>query len=182
VDTALANAWREQAPSGERSSNARGREQAARGQPLGWFDSLDGFGSLDRNQDVPLPGISCLDGQTIHSQAAQSYTQWVPGQCRRSPDRLSTGHSDRPRAIECTVALWTEAIPPAGARASKDAANGRSWAIETLSQTLSTFVGSNFDLHRARRSVARRRQSIVFDRQKSNRPGRVRRATGDAPT
>ena len=62
-----------------------------------WFDSLDGYGSLGREGDLVTPVLDCVDGQTIHSQAAQSYTQWVS---LHDPDAAQSicpiGHSDRP--------------------------------------------------------------------------------------
>jgi acyl-homoserine lactone acylase PvdQ len=39
---------------------------------------LDGFGSLDPSADLRLPALECVDGGTLRSQAAQSYTQYVP--------------------------------------------------------------------------------------------------------
>jgi penicillin amidase len=88
IDTLLAEAWAAQ-------------QQTGRGTPratLGWFDSLDGFGSLQPAHDLPQPGgITCLDGQTIHSQAGQSYTQFVPLHDVDSAQSICPiGHSDRP--------------------------------------------------------------------------------------
>ena len=45
---------------------------------LGYFATLDGFGSLDPEKDVSYPPLTCIDGGTILSQKAQSYTQFVP--------------------------------------------------------------------------------------------------------
>jgi hypothetical protein len=79
---------------------------------LGWFDSLDGFGTLDPNQNIRRPELACIDGQTIHCQAAQSYTQWVP---LHDVDSALTicpiGHSDRPegRFRKSTLDLWASA-------------------------------------------------------------------------
>jgi hypothetical protein len=53
-----------------------------------------------------------VDGQTIHSQATQSYTQWVP---LHDTDVARTicpiGHSDRPDSPyrTSTMGLWGEA-------------------------------------------------------------------------
>jgi acyl-homoserine lactone acylase PvdQ len=44
---------------------------------LPYFSTLDGFGSLDQDSDLTLPTLSCIDGGTIFSQQAQSYTQYV---------------------------------------------------------------------------------------------------------
>lgn len=114
VDTVLANAWRAQSQSrtGDRGDRSRGTGAGRPSAKLGWFDSLDGFGSLDPTQDLPLPGITCLDGQTIHCQSAQSYTQWVP---LDNVDAAQTicpiGHSDRPdsRYRMSTISLWGQA-------------------------------------------------------------------------
>jgi acyl-homoserine lactone acylase PvdQ len=112
VDNVLASAYR---TAGGRGGDAsRGRAVANRSSlaPLGWFDSLDGFGSLDPAQDLRPPGITVLDGQTLHCQSAQSYTQFVP---LHDPDAAQTicpiGHSDRPegRFRQSTMALWGEA-------------------------------------------------------------------------
>jgi penicillin amidase len=111
VDNALAGAWR--ATGGRGGGEPRGRAATGRpgAAPLGWFDSLDGFGSLDPAEDLPPPGITNLDGQTIHCQSAQSYTQFVP---LHNPDAAQTicpiGHSDRPagRFRRSTMTLWGE--------------------------------------------------------------------------
>jgi len=106
IDKVLADAWREKA--GEGGSRDSGTAQR---NILGWFDSLDGFGSLDPSQDLSSFAISCLDGQTIKSQASQSYTQWVP---LHDVDSAMTicpiGHSDRPESPwrTSTMTLWGE--------------------------------------------------------------------------
>ncbi len=82
------------------------------GRKLGWFDSLDGFGSLATSEDLPLPGITCLDGQTIHSQLSQSYTQWVPLENADNAETICPfGHSDCPNSPyrKSTLRLWAEA-------------------------------------------------------------------------
>jgi len=87
----------------------RGTANAPR--TLGWFDSLDGFGSLGPEQDLPVPGITCIDGQTIHSQGAQSYTQWVPLDDVDSAKTICPiGHSDRLDSPyrTSTMSLWGE--------------------------------------------------------------------------
>lgn len=45
---------------------------------LPYFSTLDGFGSLDEEKDMTYPGLKCIEGGTILSQRAQSYTQYVP--------------------------------------------------------------------------------------------------------
>ena len=107
ADPVLADAWRQPWGRSWQQSPAR------RLQPntLGWFDSLDGFGSLDPSQDLAAPGITCLDGQTIKSQAAQSYTQWVPLDDVDSAMTICPiGHSDRLDSPwrASTMALWGE--------------------------------------------------------------------------
>jgi len=112
VDTILADAWREGAPTTNRGIRGQGTRNPASARTLGWFDSLDGFGSLDPDEDLAQPNITCLDGQTIHSQAGQSYTQWVPLHDVDSAQTICPiGHSDRPnsRYRTSTVSLWGEA-------------------------------------------------------------------------
>lgn len=112
VDQVLAGAW--QATGGRGGAATRGREAVARNDlpPLGWFDSLDGFGSLDAAHDLRPPNLAVRDGQTVHCQTAQSYTQFVP---LHDPDAAQTicpiGHSDRPESLyrQSTMALWGEA-------------------------------------------------------------------------
>jgi penicillin G amidase len=80
VDLILRAAWRYgKASFGEDPSrwNERGREQL-RETRLGYMETLDGFPSLDPSQDVTLPDLKCVDGGTILSERAQSYTQFVP--------------------------------------------------------------------------------------------------------
>ena len=109
VDTALAGAW---ASAGQRFGDDPGAwSRAAREpitlRPMGWFDSLDGFGSLDPRHDLRPPALDCVDGGTIRSQAAQSYTHYVPlhdvdaalsllppGQSERIDDPARTGTMD----------------------------------------------------------------------------------------
>jgi penicillin amidase len=107
IDKVMSEAWREQPD----EAGGRGRGSAPR-ISLGWFDSLDGFGSLDPSHDLAAPDLTCLDGQTIKSQAAQSYTQWVPlGDVDAARTICPIGHSDRPDTPwrTSTVALWGQA-------------------------------------------------------------------------
>ena len=100
VDNSLAAAWRNARGRGVagrgRAGAGRGRQAAPRGRDgarrrptrtplarvtqrrLGYYESLDGFGPLDRSVDVKFPPLKCVDGNTILSQAAQCYTQYVP--------------------------------------------------------------------------------------------------------
>jgi len=109
IDKVLTEAWDAGGAPGERNPRAARTRAGAQALALGWFDSLDGFGSLDPARDLTAPGITCLDGQTIHCQSAQSYTQWVP---LDNVDAAQTicpiGHSDRPddRYRKSTMELW----------------------------------------------------------------------------
>jgi penicillin G amidase len=113
VDRVLSEAWNAQSSTGrDRNTRTQGNRTGAQKPPMGWFDSLDGFGSLDAAQDLATPGITCLDGQTIHCQSAQSYTQWVPLHEVDSAQTICPiGHSDRldSRYRTSTVELWAEA-------------------------------------------------------------------------
>jgi len=113
LDQVLAGAWQSARQKfGEDSPawNDRAR-QGVRQRRLGYFESLDGFPSLDRAQDLPFPALTDLDGGTIASQASQSYTQWVP---MHDPDQaqsiLPIGQSERPDSPSrtSTMELWSE--------------------------------------------------------------------------
>jgi acyl-homoserine lactone acylase PvdQ len=113
VHSVLAGAWNAAGSRNEIATRSRKPATRSHAAPMAWFDSLDGFGSLDTTQDLrPPAGITVLDGQTIHCQSAQSYTQFVP---LHDPDAARTlcpiGHSDRPdsRYRTSTLALWGEA-------------------------------------------------------------------------
>lgn len=111
VDNVLAGAWR--STGGRDGTGPRVRAAANPGArvPLGWFDSLDGFGSLDPTQDLHSPDLADLDGQTVHCQSAQSYTQFVPLHDTDAAQSICPiGHSDRPdgRFRQGTLALWGE--------------------------------------------------------------------------
>lgn len=78
LDRALSDAW-------DAATRAWGTDPAkwnakakAVERTIGWCESLDGFPSLDRSKDVKAPPLDCVDGDTILSQAAQSYSQYVP--------------------------------------------------------------------------------------------------------
>jgi hypothetical protein len=111
IDTILAEAWN------AGGNPTRGTAVAASVPKLGWFDTLDGFGSLEATGDLMPPGITCLDGQTLHSQFGQSYTQFVPLHDTDSAQTLCPiGHSDRPASPyrTSTMALWgTAKLHPA---------------------------------------------------------------------
>jgi acyl-homoserine lactone acylase PvdQ len=64
---------------------------------LGYYESLDGFPSLDGNHDMDCPALSCTDGATVFSQAAQAYVQWVPlADVDQARSLLPPGPSERP--------------------------------------------------------------------------------------
>lgn len=113
LDQVLAGAWQSaQQKYGEDTSvwNDRAR-QAVRQRRLGYYESLDGFPSLDPAQYLPFPALTDTDGGTIASQASQSYTQWVP---MHDPDQaqsiLPIGASERPDnpSRTSTMELWSE--------------------------------------------------------------------------
>ena len=98
IDNALASAWRSAGP-------RRGPGRAK----LGYFESLDGFGSLDPAGDLPCPPLTRADRGTILSQGGQSYTQYVPlGDIDAAMTVLPVGHGERiddPHRTS-TRALW----------------------------------------------------------------------------
>jgi acyl-homoserine lactone acylase PvdQ len=80
VDGALSSAW-ETATRYYGADTKKWCENAQKQvtkRVLGFFESLDGYPSLDRAQDFAFPRLTCVDGHTIKSQAQQSYTQYVP--------------------------------------------------------------------------------------------------------
>ena len=64
---------------------------------LPYFSTLDGFGTLDQANDLMFPALSCIEGGTILSQRAQSYTQYVPlRDADESLALLPVGQSEHP--------------------------------------------------------------------------------------
>ena len=57
--------------------HAKGQSQLLETK-LPYMSTLDGFGSLDETLDITYPPLRCIEGGTILSQKAQSYTQYVP--------------------------------------------------------------------------------------------------------
>jgi penicillin amidase len=89
IDDLLADAWGktvQQFGTDPGQWLTRHREALGR-QKLPYFQSLDGYGSLDPQHDLNTPALTCTDGNTILSQRAQSYTQFVPV---HDPDRALT--------------------------------------------------------------------------------------------
>jgi len=79
---------------------AKWHERAAAGlleTKLPYLSTLDGFESLDQQNDLTLPGLSCIEGGTILSQQGQSYTQYVPlNTVDESLALLPIGQSEHP--------------------------------------------------------------------------------------
>ena len=66
---------------------------------LPYFSTLDGFGSLDQEKDLTFPALSCIEGGTIFSQRAQSYTQYVPlNDADESLALLPVGQTEQPES------------------------------------------------------------------------------------
>jgi acyl-homoserine lactone acylase PvdQ len=66
---------------------------------LPYFSTLDGFESLDQENDLTFPALSCLEGGTIFCQRAQSYTQYVPlNDADESMTLLPVGQSEQPES------------------------------------------------------------------------------------
>ncbi len=108
IDRALADAWsaaRDKYGPDPNDWNAKARRAITR-REMGYFVGLDGFPSLDVHQDLRFPALTNVDGGTIQSQAAQSYTQWVS---LDAPDDalslLPIGPSERPQSVYRTSKL-----------------------------------------------------------------------------
>ncbi|MBP8910095.1 MAG: penicillin acylase family protein [Phycisphaerae bacterium] len=72
-------------------------KQAMLETKLPYMSTLDGFGSLDESQDIAMPALTCIDGGTILSQQAQSYTQFVRlDNADESMSILPIGQSEQP--------------------------------------------------------------------------------------
>ena len=66
---------------------------------LPYLSTLDGFESLDPEKDLTFPALSCIEGGTILSQRAQSYTQYVPlNGADESLALLPVGQSEQPES------------------------------------------------------------------------------------
>jgi len=66
---------------------------------LPYFSTLDGVGSLDQEKDITFPALSCIEGGTILSQRAQSYTQYVTlKDADESMALLPVGQSEQPQS------------------------------------------------------------------------------------
>lgn len=113
LDQVLAGAWQSarEKHGGDPSAWNERAQLAVRQRRLGYFESLDGFPTLDAAQDLKYPALAITDGGTIASQASQSYTQWVP---MHDPDQaqsvLPIGQSEWPNkpSRTSTMSLWSE--------------------------------------------------------------------------
>ena len=66
---------------------------------LPYMSTLDGFGSLDEDKDITFPALRCIEGGTILSQRAQSYTQYVPlDDVDKAMALLPVGASEHPES------------------------------------------------------------------------------------
>jgi acyl-homoserine lactone acylase PvdQ len=78
---------------------------------LPYMSTLDGFGSLDAQKDISLPPLECVEGGTILSQKAQSYTQFVRlDDVDQSMSILPVGQSEHPDSPYhlSTYDLWAK--------------------------------------------------------------------------
>jgi len=113
IDRTLSGAWqaaRQKYGRDPATWNTRAQE-AVQQRRMEYYESLDGFPTLDRDQALPLPALSRIDGGTIGCQTAQSYTHWV---LLHDPDLalsiLPIGQSERPghASRTSTLELWSE--------------------------------------------------------------------------
>ena len=111
IDQAIAAAWANAGRAfGRDPARWPARARTAVGERnLAYFRSLHGFPPLDPVHDLSMPSLTTIDGNTIKSQVAQSYTQFVQ---LDDPDRslsiLPIGQSesgDSPWRTS-TMALW----------------------------------------------------------------------------
>ncbi len=106
IERALADAW-QSALRKYRDDPAKWNEHARRQvtlRKLGFYESLDGFPSLNAEHDLPMPSLPCVDGGTIQSQAAEAYTQWVPlDDVDRARSILPPGNGERPGSPQQAV-------------------------------------------------------------------------------
>ena len=99
VDLILRAAWRYgKANYGDDPTKWHERAQAKLLETkLPYFSTLDGFESLDEEKDLTYPNLSCIEGGTIFSQRAQSYTQYVPvADADNAMALLPVGQSEHP--------------------------------------------------------------------------------------
>jgi penicillin amidase len=80
IDQSLANAWRSacQRYGDDPDQWLEEARAQVRQRRIEYFGSLDGYGSLDPQLNLSMPALTCVDGGTIKSQGAQSFTQYIP--------------------------------------------------------------------------------------------------------
>jgi acyl-homoserine lactone acylase PvdQ len=110
-------------------------------QHLGYFESLDGFPSVDVNKDLPVPPLTVVDGGTLASQASQSYTQWVPmHDTDQAMSILPIGESERADAPSRTNMMtpWSQGrvhpAPLSRARVQRTAVSRRQISMAGVSR------------------------------------------------
>ncbi len=111
IDQSLGAAWRSalQRYGDDPARWNGGARTQVRQRLIEYFGTLDGFGSLDRAADLRLPALDCVDAGTIRSQAAQSYTQYVPlHDVDSAMSLLPPGHGERADdpLRQSTVETW----------------------------------------------------------------------------
>lgn len=113
IQDALAAAWRSarQTYGTDPSRWPAAAGEALRRRKMGYFESLDGYPSLDPVNDLSFPDLDCIDGGTIKSQVSQSYTQWVPLSDADGAQTIlpigSSEHPDSPSRLSCYDA-WSK--------------------------------------------------------------------------
>ncbi|MBI2950276.1 MAG: penicillin acylase family protein [Verrucomicrobia bacterium] len=113
VESTLRDAWNaaNQKYGGDPEHWPARAQEAARNRAVAYYEGLDGFPSLDPDQDLAWPNVACLDGGTINSQSGQAYTQFVPlGTPDDARSILPQGESERPGHLHrtSTAVLWSE--------------------------------------------------------------------------
>lgn len=103
-------------------------------QRMAYMQSLDGFPGLDERYDINVPLLSTIDGATVLSQRAQSYTQYVPlHDTDQALSILPIGSSDNPVSVYrfSTYGQWSQGqLHPAPL--SREAVGKLAVARETL--------------------------------------------------
>ncbi len=128
-------------------------QAAVQGRRLGYHQSLDGFPSLDPRRDLTVPALYCVDGDTIHSQAAQAYTQFVTlHDVDQSRSLLPPGPAEDPESPWRTTAsdAWAagELHPAPLSRAAVErylhSRKSYSAEVNDICPAVSALTGANF--------------------------------------
>ncbi len=113
VETVLSEAWNRAIR--RYGSNPRDWHEAFLGEleeiQLAYFQTLDGFPSLDPSRNIFRPNLICIDGNTIWSQVSQAYTQWVPlHDVDKAESLLPIGNNEELENpyIDENLLLWAE--------------------------------------------------------------------------